>query len=187
MGFASRAVAILLWAIVPFTSTTVCAQGDARMQIAGHDQDARIGRVEKGLPAIPPAGSEPALQLDLEKLMRRFQVPGLSIAVIDNFRIVWAKGYGVRESGSQVPVTVRTLFQAGSISKAVSAIGALTLAEQGMLSLDENVNVKLKSWQVPDNEFTSEQKVTLRRLLSHSAGLKCMASQGTRRAHRFRR
>jgi len=171
MGFASRAVAILLWAIVPFTSTTVCAQGDARMQIAGHDQDARIGRVEKGLPAIPPAGSEPALQLDLEKLMRRFQVPGLSIAVIDNFRIVWANGYGVRESGSQVPVTVRTLFQAGSISKAVSAIGALTLAEQGMLSLDENVNVKLKSWQVPDNEFTSEQKVTLRRLLSHSAGL----------------
>jgi CubicO group peptidase (beta-lactamase class C family) len=139
--------------------------------VAGRDQAARIERVEKGLPAIPAAGTEPALQLDLEQSMRRFRVPGLSIAVIDNFRIVWAKGYGVKEAGSRASVTVRTIFEAGSISKAASAVGALALVERGKLSLDENVNLKLKSWQVPDNEFTSGQKVTLRRLLSHSAGL----------------
>jgi CubicO group peptidase (beta-lactamase class C family) len=171
MGSATQIRAIVLSALASHLSTVACAHGDVRTEAAGRDQVARIERVEKGLPAIPGAGTEPALQLDLEQSMRRFQVPGLSIAVIDHFRIVWAKGYGVKEAGSRVPVTVRTIFEAGSISKAVSAIGALTLAEREKLSLDENVNLKLKSWQVPDNEFTSGQKVTLRRLLSHSAGL----------------
>lgn len=64
-----------------------------------------------------------------------------------------------------------TLFQAGSISKPVAALAALRLVEQGKLSLDEDVNAKLVSWKVPGNEFTKEQKVTLRRLLTHSAGL----------------
>ncbi|MGC1644379.1 MAG: serine hydrolase, partial [Candidatus Sulfotelmatobacter sp.] len=104
-------------------------------------------------------------------LMELYKCPGLSVAVIDNFRIAWAKGYGVTEAGTQTPVTVHTLFQAGSISKPVAATGTLSLVEHGKLSLEENVNLKLKSWQVPDNEFTKEQKVTLRRILSHSAGL----------------
>jgi CubicO group peptidase (beta-lactamase class C family) len=171
MGFAARAGTIVLSVIAPLMSVAVCAQGDAITAETGRDQDARIERVERGLPAIPPSETESALHLSLEQLMQRFEVPGLSVAVIDNFRIVWAKGYGVKEVGSRVPVTVRTIFEAGSISKAVSATGALTLVEQGKISLDENVNVKLKSWQVPNNEFTSEQKVTLRRILSHSAGL----------------
>jgi CubicO group peptidase (beta-lactamase class C family) len=141
------------------------------MSVAVFARDTRIERVERGVPAIPPSETEAALHLNLQQLMQRFEVPGLSVAVIDNFRIVWAKGYGVKEVGSRVPVTVRTIFGAGSISKAVSAAGALTLVEQGRISLDENVNVKLRSWQVPDNEFTGEQKVTLRRILSHSAGL----------------
>jgi CubicO group peptidase (beta-lactamase class C family) len=91
--------------------------------------------------------------------------------VIDNFKVAWAKGYGVTEAGSKTPVTVHTLFQAGSISKPVAATGTLSLIEHGKLSLDENVNQKLKSWQVPDNEFTKDEKVTLRRIMSHSAGL----------------
>lgn len=103
--------------------------------------------------------------------MEIYKCPGLSVAVIDNFKIAWAKGYGVTQSGGNTPVTVHTIFQAGSISKPVAATGTLSLIEHGKLSLDENVNLKLKSWQVPDNEFTKDQKVTLRRLLSHSAGL----------------
>jgi CubicO group peptidase (beta-lactamase class C family) len=67
-------------------------------------------------------------------------------------------------------VTPRTLFQAGSVSKPVAAVGALSLVEQGKLALDEDVNLKLRTWIVPENEFTEEQKVTVRRLLSHSAG-----------------
>jgi CubicO group peptidase (beta-lactamase class C family) len=77
----------------------------------------------------------------------------------------------VIEAGSTVPVTTRTLFQAGSISKPVAAAGALYLVEQGKISLDEDVNQKLTTWKVPENEFTKSQKVTLRRLMSHSAGL----------------
>jgi CubicO group peptidase (beta-lactamase class C family) len=77
----------------------------------------------------------------------------------------------VIEAGGTTPVTADTLFQAASISKPVAALAALALVEQGKLSLDEDVNAKLKAWQAPDNEFTKEQKVTLRRLLSHNAGL----------------
>ena len=70
----------------------------------------------------------------------------------------------------KTPVTTRTLFQAGSISKPVAAMAALHLVEQGKLTLDEDVNRKLIDWKIPENEFTKNQKVTLRRLLSHSAG-----------------
>src|SRR5712675_1537528 len=74
---------------------------------------ARIARVENGIPPIPLSGTEPPLQLNLEKLMQLYKVPGLSVAVIDNFKIAWAKGYGVTEAGGSKPVTGHTLFQAG--------------------------------------------------------------------------
>ncbi len=131
---------------------------------------ARIQRVENGIAPIPLSESEP-LKLNVERLMQIYKVPGISVAVVDNFKIAWAKGYGVIEAGSSTPVTTHTLFQAASISKPVAATGTLSLVEQGKLSLDENVNQRLKSWQVPDNEFTQKEKVTLRRILSHSAGL----------------
>jgi len=131
----------------------------------------RIERVENGIPPIPLGENEPPLQFNLQRLMEAYKVPGLSVAVIDNFEIVWARSYGVTEAGGSTPVTTKTLFQAGSISKPVAATGALYLVEHGKLSLDEDVNRKLVSWKVPENEFTREQKVTLRRLMSHSAGL----------------
>ena len=132
---------------------------------------ARIQRIEATVVDMPMGGNEPPLRLDLLKLMQLYKVPGLSIAVIDNFQIVWAKAYGVVEAGSNTPVTTRTLFQAGSISKPVAATGALYLVEQGKLSLDEDVNQKLKTWKIPENEFTKTEKVTLRRLMSHTGGL----------------
>jgi CubicO group peptidase (beta-lactamase class C family)/putative intracellular protease/amidase len=103
--------------------------------------------------------------------MEQYNVPGLSVAVIDDFRVAWARGYGVTEAGGAVPVTPRTLFQAGSVSKPVAAVGALALVGQGKLRLDEDVNARLRTWKVPENAFTRDQKVTLRRLLSHTAGL----------------
>lgn len=106
----------------------------------------------------------------LEQIARR-QVAGLSLAIIDGGRIVVAKGYGVRDLATRAPVTATTLFQAGSISKPVSALGALHLVEAGRLSLDGDVNAKLTSWKVPESPFTEIEKVTLRRLLSHSAGV----------------
>ena len=154
-------------------SLIVSAIGQSKSQSFKADPDlsARIQRVENGIPPIPLNAEETPSPLTVEKLMQLYKCPGLSVAVIDNFKIAWAKGYGVTELGGKTPVTVHTLFQAGSISKPVAATGTLSLVERGKLSLDENVNLKLKSWQVPDNEFTKDQKVTLRRIMSHSAGL----------------
>jgi CubicO group peptidase (beta-lactamase class C family) len=132
---------------------------------------ARIQRVEKGIPPIPLGANEPPLQLSLQRLMEVYKVPAVSVAVIDDFKVAWAKAYGVTEAGGSTPVTTHTMFQAGSISKTVAATGALWLVEHGKLSLDEDVNQKLVTWKVPENEFTKDQKVTLRRLQSHSAGL----------------
>lgn len=103
--------------------------------------------------------------------METYKVPGVSIAVIEGGRVEWARGYGVKEAGKPDPVTPETMFQAGSISKPVAALVALRFVQDGRLRLDEDVNAKLLSWHVPENELTSQHKVTLRGLLSHSAGL----------------
>jgi CubicO group peptidase (beta-lactamase class C family) len=103
--------------------------------------------------------------------METHHITGLSLAIIDDGKIIKARGYGFTDSSAKLPVTTSTLFQAGSISKSVAALGALHLIEQGQLSLDEDVNVKLQTWKVPENEFTKDKKATLRGILSHSAGL----------------
>jgi CubicO group peptidase (beta-lactamase class C family) len=107
----------------------------------------------------------------IEARMRELKVPGVSVAVVDGGRIAWARGFGVKERGGADAVTPATLFQAGSIGKAITATITLRLVQQGKLALDENANNYLKSWKVPENQLTTREKVTLRRLMSHSAGL----------------
>lgn len=103
--------------------------------------------------------------------MYYYNVPGVSIAIVNNGKIAWASGYGnITDSKTSRAVDEHTLFQAGSISKSLTAYGALLLVQQGEIDLDEDVNVYLRSWKVPENEFTQTEKVTLRRLLSHTAG-----------------
>lgn len=107
----------------------------------------------------------------IEERMEHYGIPGVSIAIIHNGKIAWAKGYGVTNKEDQIPVTTQTLFQAAATTMPVTAYGALQLVEQGKIDLDENVNSYLKSWKVPENEFTKEKKVTVRNLLNHSAGI----------------
>ncbi len=107
----------------------------------------------------------------IKERMKHYGIPGVSIAVIHNGDIAWTKGYGVMDKESLTPVTTQTLFQAAATSMPVTAYGALRLVEQGKVSLDENINSYLKSWKVPENEFTKEEKVTVRNLLNHSAGI----------------
>jgi CubicO group peptidase (beta-lactamase class C family) len=133
--------------------------------------EARIQRISQGIEPVAVGKGEPPAAMDIEKLMKLYNVPGMSVALIENYKIAWAKTYGVVEPGGKNPVTPKTLFQAGSISKPVAATGMLVLVEQRKLGLDEDVNQRLKTWKVPENEFTKEKKVTLRRLASHSAGL----------------
>ena len=110
--------------------------------------------------------------------MEHYNVPGVSIAVINSNQIEWAKGYGTLEVGSNKSVNPNTLFQAASIGKSLTAIAAMHFVEEGLLNLDENVNDKLISWKVPENSFTVKEKVTLRRLLSHTAGMTVSGFRG---------
>ena len=132
------------------------------------DLTARISRVEQGLlPSVVVKG-DPALSI-LDR-MKFYKVPGLSVAVIKDFRVEWARAYGFKDLETKEPVTTETIFQAGSISKSVNAMVLMKKVEQGKISLDENINDKLTTWKLPDNGLTAKKKVTLRALLSHSAG-----------------
>jgi len=135
------------------------------------DASSRAAQVEKSIRAAGKVTGRPDSAYTIEERMKYWHVPGISLAIIEDNRIVFARGYGVTEFGGTKRVDTTTLFQAGSISKPVFATAALKLVEQGVLLLDEDVNTKLTSWKVPANEFNSTEKVTLRRLLTHSAGL----------------
>lgn len=131
--------------------------------------DARVAQVENGL--RPPVLIEGDKTWTLEERMKFYKVEGVSIAVIRDSKIEWAKGYGLADVEAKQPVTAATLFQAGSVSKPVAAMGALALVEDGKLSLDGDINKYLKGWKVPANEHTAKRAVTLEGLLSHTAGL----------------
>lgn len=142
--------------------------------VAAEDSDAlsaRIQRIEDGLlPAAVLAGGE-VPTFTIEERMKLYNVPGLSIAVINDGEVEWARGYGVLELGSDHPVDTHTLFQAASISKPVVATLALRSVEMGLVNLDAPLNDVLKAWKIPENEYTRVRPPTLRQLLGHRAGL----------------
>jgi len=148
------------------STPTPCA---APTLAAGGPSNAHTRNVETNLrpPVIKP-GDQP---LTLREEMRRYDVPGISIAVFHAGKIAWARGWGVRDLTSCAPVTPNTAFQAASISKVVTAVIALRLVEQGKIGLDRNINESLRSWQLPKDEKLAPNGVTLRELLSHTAGL----------------
>jgi CubicO group peptidase (beta-lactamase class C family) len=108
--------------------------------------------------------------LTLQEVIQRFRLPAMSVAVIKDFKIHWAKAYGIADVETGQQADTATLFQAGSISKPVFAMVAVKLAHAGRFSLDADVNSLLRSWRVPETEFTRRQPVTLRSLLSHTSG-----------------
>jgi CubicO group peptidase (beta-lactamase class C family) len=129
----------------------------------------RIRRVEQGL--LPPVQVKGDPGWAIQERMKHYRVPGVSVAVINDYKVEWARAYGVKDVETNEPVTTETLFQAGSISKPVAAMVALKKVSEGKIALDEDINNKLTSWKLADNEFTAKQKVTLAHLLSHTGGL----------------
>ena len=136
---------------------------------SGHD--ARIARVIENLQGPVVVEGEPAIGMPLTDRMAHHRVPGVSLAVVEGGVLAWARGFGVREAGTTDMVTSETRFQAASISKPVAVTGMLRLVDAGRLDLDADVNTYLTSWRVPSSPFMVAEKVTLRRLASHSAGL----------------
>jgi len=103
--------------------------------------------------------------------LKELGINGVSVAVINNYKLEWAKGYGMADVKTNKPVTSATLFLAGSISKSVNALGVLKLVDEHKIDLQKNINDYLQSWKFPEDSFTKNKKVTVANLLSHSAGL----------------
>jgi CubicO group peptidase (beta-lactamase class C family) len=148
----------LLWLLV------LCAfPASSPAQISAKDAMARVEAVQ-----IPNRqGLDP---FTLQEVMDKYHVPGLSIAVVRDFEIHWAKGYGIADVTSGAAVANDTLFQAASISKAVAAMAVLKAVQEGKFSLDDDINQILKSWQLPVDGFADRGPVTPRALLSHTSG-----------------
>jgi len=129
--------------------------------------------LHKVISCLPPPvivkGDKPSCT-PLTQRMTELKVPGVSIAVIHNGSIEWARAFGVMKEGG-APVTEDTLFQAGSISKPIAAMAALYQVQKGTLSLDADINSELISWKVPESSAANGKPVTLRELLTHTAGL----------------
>ena len=139
---------------------------------------ALLGFVAATVLGVPAYGAEPrhlernlvisvdgeAKTLTLEEAMAALNIPSVSLALIDGDRIAFAQGYGAS-------ATPETLYQAASLSKFVAAVGAIRLVEEKRLDLDADVNASLTSWKVPENEYDKVHKVTLRGLLSMTAGI----------------
>ncbi|THE13043.1 class A beta-lactamase-related serine hydrolase [Bacillus timonensis] len=106
--------------------------------------------------------------MNIPELMEHYHVPGLSIALIEKAQISERGDYGVLQIGDAKSVTENSIFNACSISKFLTGMVVIKLTEQGLLDLDEDVNIKLESWKLPKNEYS--KKVTLRNLLSHQSG-----------------
>ena len=120
---------------------------------------------------------EAELDTLIPKLLKKEGVPGVSIAVIKAGKVVWAKGYGKADTRKNIPVDVNTIFQIGSVSKTLTAWGVMKLAEMRRINLDSPIDKYLKRWQLPALQYDNKQ-VTIRRVLSHTAGLSVRGYNG---------
>lgn len=133
-------------------------------------EDPDINKIETNLlPKIQVVGRtyQPST---IDERLAHYKVPGISVAVVKDGKLAWAKGYGIANKKTRTNVGKNTLFQAGSISKPIAALAALKLVQDKKVNLDTDVNQYLTSWKIPNSSYTKQQAVTLRHLLTHTAG-----------------
>jgi len=138
-------------------------------QFAGPDPFAVLLGAFNNVLDTEATGSLPTTSL--EALMEEYRIPGVAVAVIEDYEIDWIKGYGKIHAGRDIGIDPDTYFEAGSTTKTLTAALVMKLAEQGQLDLDRDVNEYLESWHLPGSPLMGGEKVTLRRLLSHLSGL----------------
>lgn len=152
------------FAVLFFIAAPLLGQSDNSLE-------ARINRIENGLTSTLQIEGEEVPTYNINERLKQLNIPGLSIAFVSNGEVEWARAYGMADRSENRPMTTETMLLAGSISKPVAALRAHQLVEAGKFDLDVNVNNYLKSWKLPENEFTEKKKVTLRGILNHTAGL----------------
>lgn len=140
--------------------------------------EGRIKKIENGLlefrspgGMFMPDSAQLANPLNILDRMKTYMIPGVGISVISKNSVEWSKAYGVTDVNTGKKVSNESIFEAASTSKFLTAVLALHFVQEGSFDLDENLNVYLKSWQIPESEYTKNEKVTLRRVLTHTAGL----------------
>jgi len=158
----------VLLAIALSVSITFLAQEVAKA--AEETPEQQIQRITNEIPPAVTIEGRAVRYLTLQERMAELHVSGVSVAVVRDGRLAWARGFGVTQPGG-APVTANTRFIAGSISKPVTALAVLKLVQSGRLNLDVDANQYLKSWKIPDNGFTAQSKVTVRELLNHTGGV----------------
>jgi len=129
----------------------------------------RIQLVEKNLIGLIQLEGE--TPWTIQERMQHYKVHGVSIAVIHHYKIEWAKGYGWANANKKIPVTDKTLFQAASISKSLNAVGVLKLEQDHRLDINKDINQYLIDWKFPYDAVSKGKKITIKNLLSHTAGL----------------
>lgn len=129
----------------------------------------KIKAVEQSLSAWVQL--EGASKWSLEERMKHYNIKGVSIAVVKDYKIDWVKGYGWADEGEKRAVTPQTLFQAGSISKSLNGVGLLTLVQDKKVDLYADINKYLTSWKFPYDSLSKGKIISLANLLSHTAGL----------------
>jgi CubicO group peptidase (beta-lactamase class C family) len=153
--------ALPIWAVIMFSGTLASCIGET--------SDDR-SRVERSLmPAVVFVEEEPTYHTIAER-MSRYNVPGVSFALIHNGEIEWVAGYGVKAAETSDPVSPETLFQAGSIAKPMATVAAMRMRDAGLIDLDTDIQSVLREYVIPEGEQTSDNPVTFRNLLSHTAG-----------------
>ena len=161
---------LLLIFIVSIGCTTPDSKKEKLAKDINNQSELRIENIEENLVPIHFLKSYSNV-MSIPEMMGKDRVPGVSIAFIENGNISWQKTYGYSNLYDSLPVTTKTLFNGASLSKPVAAMAALNLSEKGFIGLNEDVNAYLKNWKIPENKFTVEQKVTLKRLIGHTAGI----------------
>ncbi len=152
-------IALCVFAVLPLTAQDVLLTGLA-------------SRIEAVQTSLGPRGNvDPEVRWTLAERMAHYGVAGVSVAVVEDGELLWARGFGVKQSGADEAIDPETVFSVGSVSKVATAAITLRLVDEGRLDLDRDVNHYLRRWSVPANRFTREEPVTLRRIMSHTAGL----------------
>jgi CubicO group peptidase (beta-lactamase class C family) len=190
-----RSIIIFLALVLclPFASSAQDTEGlPPGLPLLGLARDCSAVSLNSTLPKEPQAAEiakvidpaltgSAALPVSLSERMRIRRVPGVSIAVIRNGRLSWAQGFGIRDTSTCQPVTTDTAFQAGSISKSLTAVLAMQAVDQGSLALDRNINGYLLRWKLtPGVGAPKSATTTLRQLLGHTAAVSVPDSSGVR-------
>ena len=133
------------------------------------DIEEKIKLVENNLAGWVQTGDNDSWTL--AEQMKKYNINGVSIAVIHNYQIEWARGYGFADVFEKRSVNEKTLFQAASISKSLNSVGVLKLVQEKKLDLNSDINKYLVTWKFPYDEKSNSKQISLTNLLSHTAGL----------------